>query len=349
MNSYDIPAQVSARRVVRVGSPASLLKVVPGLLGFIPADSLVLIATEHGRVKLSMRYDLPDPPDSDFTAEIIQHAVSVFGSAQIETVIAIGYGPGRLVTPLANALRASALPVREILRVEDRKYWSYLCGDESCCPADGTPFDTTPATDLAGSRVLAARDELAAEVAPQAGDSGESMRQATRRAETHAAQLVAPQAGDSQAARRRRFVASGLDAVAEAIGRCRQDGRPATDQEAAWITVALRDLWVRDDAWARMDPEFKDAHLRLWTDLTRRARPGYASAPAALLAFVAWQAGNGALANVALDRALADDPQYSMAQLLRQVITAGAPPSLARLPMSPEEVSESYRQDEESS
>jgi Domain of unknown function (DUF4192) len=58
--------------------------------------------------------------------------------------------------------------------------------------------------------------------------------------------------------------------------------------------------------------------------------------------FVAWQQGNGALANVALDRALADDPRYSMASLLRQVIDCGAPPSPARLPMTPEEVAASY-------
>lgn len=57
---------------------------------------------------------------------------------------------------------------------------------------------------------------------------------------------------------------------------------------------------------------------------------------------MAWQSGNGALANVALDRALADDPGYSMASLLRQVIDSGAPPSLARLPMTPEEVAASY-------
>jgi hypothetical protein len=50
---------------------------------------------------------------------------------------------------------------------------------------------------------------------------------------------------------------------------------------------------------------------------------------------------------VALDRALADDPQYSMAQLLRQVITAGTPPSLARLPMTPEEVAASYDEAED--
>ena len=54
-----------------------------------------------------------------------------------------------------------------------------------------------------------------------------------------------------------------------------------------------------------MDPEHHAAHARLWTDLTRRACPGYVAAPAALLAFTAWQAGNGALANLALDRALA--------------------------------------------
>jgi Domain of unknown function (DUF4192) len=64
--------------------------------------------------------------------------------------------------------------------------------------------------------------------------------------------------------------------------------------------------------------------------------------PCSLPGFVAWQQGNGALANVALNRALADDPRYSMASLLRQVIDSGAPPSLARLPMAPEEVAASY-------
>ncbi|MGH3190296.1 MAG: DUF4192 family protein [Streptosporangiaceae bacterium] len=65
-------------------------------------------------------------------------------------------------------------------------------------------------------------------------------------------------------------------------------------------------------------------------------------------AFVAWQSGQGALANVALDRALADDSKYSMALLLRQVINAGAPPSMARLPMTPEEVAASYEGAEKS-
>jgi len=92
-----------------------------------------------------------------------------------------------------------------------------------------------------------------------------------------------------------------------------------------------------------MDPGHLAAHRRLWTDVVRRAQPGYVAAPAALLAFTAWQAGDGAVANVALDRALADTPGYTMALLLRDAIAAGAPPSMAVLPMTPEEVAASYR------
>jgi hypothetical protein len=143
-------------------------------------------------------------------------------------------------------------------------------------------------------------------------------------------------------AARQMIAAEGLAAVGAMITRYREGGRFTADYEIARITVALRDLRVRDDAWARMDPGHAEAHQRLWTDVVRRAQPGYVAAPAALLAFIAWQSGHGALANVALDRALADDPRYSMALLLRQVITAGAPPALARLPMTPEEVAASY-------
>jgi hypothetical protein len=96
-----------------------------------------------------------------------------------------------------------------------------------------------------------------------------------------------------------------------------------------------------------MDPAYRDEHLRLWTDITRRARPGYVAPVASLLAFVAWQAGNGALANVALDRAQADDPRYTMAILLRDVINAGTSPRRALLPMTPDEVAASYAETEQ--
>ena len=257
--------------------------------------------------------------------------------------MAVGYGPAELVTPVVDALRAAELPrIADILRVENGRYWSYVC-NEACCPAAGIPFDTAASTGL-GSTPLADRAELAASVAPVSGITSESMRQATRQAEQHTAQLLAKSADRSAA--RHRIAAEGLAEVGAMIARYQDGGGFTTDDEIARITVALRDLRVRDDAWARMDPAFKAQDVKLWTDVTRRAQPRYVAAPASLLAFVAWQSGDGALANVALDRALADDPRYSMALLLRQVMSAGAPPSMARLPMTPEEVAASYDEEE---
>ena len=45
---------------------------------------------------------------------------------------------------------------------------------------------------------------------------------------------------------------------------------------------------------------------------------------------------------VGVDRALDDDPCYSLALLLRGAISSGLPPSMAVLPMSPDEVAASY-------
>ncbi len=340
-------------RIVRVDSPTTLLAVIPHLLGFIPQASVVVIGTgpPRDRIRVTLRYDLPDPPGLGAAADLAAHAAAVIGSQRLDAAVAVGYGPETLVTPVADAIR-EALPragieLQEFLRVEDLRYWSYVCRNEACCPAAGAPLDPEVHSSAAladfGIPVLAGRTALAARVAPLGGIAAESMRQATRRAEQHIAQLVAKVRRSARlGAARQMIAAEGLAAVGAMITRYRDGGRFTTDYEIARITVALRDLRVRDDAWARMDPAHAAAHQRLWTDVVRRAQPGYVPAPAALLAFVAWQSGHGALANVALDRALADDPRYSMALLLRQVITAGAPPALARLPMTPEEVAASY-------
>jgi hypothetical protein len=315
----------------------------------------VVIGTQPPRstIKVTLRYDLPDPPGAGVAADVAAHAVGVLSSQGLTTTVAVAYGPEVLADLVASALRDAArtagIELQECLRVEDGRYWSYVCGDEECCPSEGVPFDASAhsaAAAMAGAErigVLPDRAAVAACVAPLAGIAAESMRQATRRAERHVTQLLAKVRKSARFGGVRHLIAAeGLAAVGAMITTYRAGGRYATDYQIAWVTVALRDLRVRDDAWARMDPAHLDAHRRLWTDVTRRAQPGYVAAPAALLAFVAWQSGDGALANVALDRALADDPRYSMALLLRQVIAAGAPPSLARLPMTPEEVAASY-------
>ena len=86
-------------------------------------------------------------------------------------------------------------------------------------------------------------------------------------------------------AARHMIAAEGLVAVVgRVIAVYRRGYGATTDYEIAWVTVALRDLRVRDDAWARMDPAHRDAHRRLWIDVVRRAQPGHVAAPASLLA-----------------------------------------------------------------
>jgi hypothetical protein len=354
-----VPAGDS-QAAVRIGSPAALLALVPQLLGFDPQMSVVVLGAEppRGRVRLTLRFEVPETPDLALADEIGRRAVGTLMAQGFRAGVAVGYGPGRLVTPVADAVRrqaaGSGFRLAEMLRAEGGRYWSYLCTEPSCCSPDGVPYDVashsvTSAFAGAGAPpVLASREELAALVAPLDGPEGEAMYQATLQATERSGRLVAEAASSGRRGEARRLIASaGLDAVREAIGTYQAGGEFASDDDAAWLSVMLCDLRIRDDAWSRMEPEHKDAHRRLWTDLTRRARPGFVAPAASLLAFVAWQCGNGALANVALDRAQADTPDYSMAKLLREVIDSGAPPRMARLPMTPEEVAASYAADDE--
>jgi hypothetical protein len=343
---------------VRVDSPAGVLAIVPHLLGFRPARSFVVIglAPPAARVKLGFRYDLPDPPDAAAAGAIVAHAIAILARQRITTVILVGYGPGSLVTPVADAFRAAAgkasLTLREVLRAENDRYWSYLCSEPACCPADGVPYDSIahPAATVLASAGLAAypdRESLAQTLAPLKGAAAESMGQATERALARVATLIAEQRQSGNGGDLLRLVVEdGRRAVSEAISVYRGGGQLADDDQIAWLSVVMADLRVRDDAWARMEPDYKEAHRRLWTDVVRRACLQYVPAPASLLAFTAWQAGEGTLANIAIGRALDADPDYSMALLLSDLLDAGVPPSEARLPMTPEEVAESYAQAE---
>jgi hypothetical protein len=347
------PPDTRTPQRVRIGSPLTLLAVVPGLLGFEPADSIVVIGTGQpgAEVQLTLRYDLPGPAVPRGAAAIADGVANIFTVQHITTAAAVAYGPDSAVAPVAEALRARAaeagIALTEVLRAEGDRYWSYVCSNPRCCPPEGTPFDLADhpvarAFAASGRRVLASRQALAATIAPADGAQAAAMRSATRKTERQVAARVGRMAPVRRRIARRRLVAAvGQPMIADAIGRYRA-GDAIGPESAAWLTVALRELRVRDDAWARMLPEYNAAHTRLWADLTRLAQPGYAAAPASLLAFVAWQAGDGALANVALDRALADNQRYSMARLLRRALDSGAPPSVARLPMSPEQVAASY-------
>jgi hypothetical protein len=359
-NAGTLPRVGEATRpdqeVIRVGSPVSLLAAVPVVLGSQPSGpSIAVLGTMPPRFRVAVTVRCDIVPGPGHARAIARYAAGILAEQGVKDACAVGYGPDSLVTPVAGALRAqfaaAGIALREILRAHDGLYWSYVCADPGCCPSRGTEYDLRdhPVTRKYASRVLPSRQELAASVAPAAGEAAEEMRRAVRAARQRASRLAARTAARATQGTlpggttlRGALLAPRLKAVTAAIGLYRSGGKLASPRDAAWLALALTEPEVRDDAWARMLPGHARDHLRLWTDLTVLAPGGYAAAPAALLAFVAWQSGDGALGNVALDRALADDPRYRMAVLIRNALDAGAPPSMARLPMTPEEVAAAY-------
>jgi hypothetical protein len=345
------PAGLAGKVQLQAATPDAVLAVVPHMLGFYPSKSLVVLGLgEQNRVMVTFRYDLPQPPDSELAEDIAEHACYVLGRERICSALLVGYGPEDLVAPVIGAaavrLIGSGVELHEVLRADSGRYWSMLCNDPACCPPGGRSYDpgSHPAAAAMTEAGLAAqpdREALARTLQRPAG-SADVIARATSRALLRLLQLTELGEADGDRDPQLRATRIGRREVQRAIRRYRAGETIDSIEHLAWLAVLAADLRVRDDAWARMDPAYRDHHCRLWTDVLRCAALDYAPAPAALLAFTAWQAGNGVLAAMAVDRALSADPGYSMARLLTGAIEAALPPSAARLPMTPAAVAASY-------
>ena len=117
----------------------------------------------------------------------------------------------------------------------------------------------------------------------------------------------------------------GATAVVD-LGQLYEVGRGSSDPDlVAQVIGRLSDIQVRDFALGIHSEENIDAYWAMWKELLRIAPVGYVAPIAAIFAAVAYESGQGALAHKALDRALIDNPGYSLALLLRRVFSAGWP------------------------
>ncbi len=124
---------------------AGLLAVIPHLLGFTPEQQ-----PRRGRrhafgkaeSEVAFRYDLPDPPERRVPPRRSPRTRRACWYSQHLTGRCGGWvWAGASVTPLADAFRAAApgagVRLHDVLRVEDGRYWSYLCTNPACCPPEG--------------------------------------------------------------------------------------------------------------------------------------------------------------------------------------------------------------------
>jgi len=337
---------------VRIGALGDLVAALPHLIGFRPEESLLAVSLRgsRSRVGLTARVDLPPAGAEDAVLDVLVRSMLTDHPRQVVLVVVSEF-PDPLSRPVRTRMPDGApvaeLPHRELVRdamgrfadagvpvsdvalVRRGRWWSYDCPEDCCAPGAGTPVPsgTSPlaaASALSGQVVEGSRAALTRRIAPVGFLAAAGMAQACTE--------VGREVADRLARLGRDVLADGSwSAVRDAVDRV-GPGSVASlpDRDVARIAWGLRDVEVRDRAMGlALGTDAPGAEV-LWTEVTRRVPPPLDAAPATLLAVTAWVRGDGAMANVALDRALDSEPDHTMALLLRDALGACFRPAEVR-------------------
>jgi hypothetical protein len=360
---------MTSPQTLRIRGLDDLPALVPHLMGFHPTSSLVVLGLrgERSRLVITVRVDLP-PPHASADELVAGATAGLHGleQAQAEEVILLVYprpeddpwiggavGPlphEDLLGELAALLAELGIRIRDMVCVGAQRQRSYLCTSLTCCPPQGRPLrdegttlvDATMAAH--GSAPLESRESLAAQLAPRADD--DPVLLAVRRATARAPMRLVPgpvERADRFVADLRRWDGAPRDTAARA--------RLVATVEHLTATIAARDLLLRA-LTVEADHGLLKLARAVLMESVRCAGPPEVARIAAVLAVCCWVDGDGAAAWVALDRALAADPDHSLARLVATALEQGQPPwvwtsIMARL--SPEELLASDRPDPERS
>jgi len=305
-------------------SPHDLLAAIPFLIGYHPQNSLVLVSLKSDAVGMAMRVDLP----SDIAIESYDLLASHFVREEAEAALVVAYAdinsadPESVLINISAALVRAGIDIKESLIVRDNRFRSMLCTDVACCPPEGTQIPDLDTSRIAAEHVIAGHpmpfenvDGLVQSIAAVPSSFEIGWQDEVQKF------WVSSDVEEVQELQR-----DGATAIIDLAGEYRE-GRGAEDRElVARVIGRLSDIQVRDFALGSHSEESADWYWSMWRDLLRIAPRGFVAPVASLYAALAYERGEGALAHKALDRALHDDDQYSLALLLRRVFTAGWPP-----------------------
>ena len=308
-----------------VKTPHDLLAAVPFLIGYHPTNSLVLISIKSDVLEMAMRIDFPiNPPEGTYQL-LASHLKRDFADgAMIVAYEPSGNSSGEEVLQnAADAVSQLGIPIRELMLVRNRRWRSLLCHDLDCCPIDGQPIE-----DFESSRI-AAEQVANGKILPYSDSEGLSdsisATQLSKDINWNAQVIgfrIDPEDNELNAKQR-----DGAESVMLLADFYIQDGFCKDYDLIARVLGRLSDIQVRDYALGCQDEKTMDAYWAMWRDLLRIAPPKFIAPVASLFAAIAYENGEGALAHRALDRAIEDQPEYSLSRLLRRVFSSGWPPS----------------------
>ena len=294
--------------LLRARTPADIAAFVPLALGFLPEHSVVMVST-GAPGGMQARVDLPhDPDDVDDVVEALLRPARRHG---VREVVVVVYDDDTTVADEAawaihEEFTAAGIEVREVLRVHDDHWYAVLPG-APLAAYRGVPFELAehPFTAQAvfdGRVTHASREALRATIAVDPVLAGE--------VEDEIGAAVPLPAGALGTLARRHLAA----------------GTRFTCAELAAVALTVTAGSLRDEAWACLGRTDARGAVELWSDAVRRLPSPHVAAPAAVLAFAAWLAGDGALAWCAVDRCQAVEPDHSLAGLVAQLLESATSP-----------------------
>lgn len=308
-----------------LSSPEDFLALTPYVVGFHPERAIVVLAHDHLQMLQGFKmFDLTGSPDDPLRLQ--QGMTKLLNKFSVEKVAVIGYGTSSIdpaLDAVHSVLEVMAVETLMFLRAHENRYWHYSCGECGGSQSEGTQYDTTTSTVTTaavynGLTSPPTREELTQTLAPVEGALREQARQATASARAHIEALLDTVDGTHWAREIRIRVPRALHRV--------QAGEALTADEVAFLGILLTSRELRNLAMTYIGSFGEDAHLQLWSEVTRRVEPDYLAAPVTILAFAALRLKRGALAYFALGRALAADPHYRLAFVMRCMQAEGMTP-----------------------
>lgn len=310
------PLRAVRSRTLR--TPEDLLALVPTLFGFGPTESLVLVGI-GGEPGVHARVDLPDSDDAtDAAAGSFATALSQVGCVRVCLVAYTDDASTarEVVAAVGARLEEAGVRVEVGLRADGSRYaLLFADGAEGAeVPYDVTGHPLTAEAVYDGKVVHHDREALAATLDPDPT----AMAAVESAAHQHLDRWGAGRDADAEVRWASRTVREHLAAHT----------LPGPTEAGRLLVAMAVDLRARDALWVETDRGSASAVVDLARHLTCSAPADLRAAPAALLAFAAWLAGDGALAWCALDVCEQVRPDYSMAGLVAHALEKGLPPNV---------------------
>jgi hypothetical protein len=347
---------------IRLRGPGDVLASLPYQLGYHPDDSIVVIALREGAVDLVERLDLPAARDASGASGAL---VAPLVREGFDSVLLIGFeSQAEAASPVMRALSTDLarhrIPVLDRLVVRDGRWFRPDCAT-GCCPGEGIAVpeaaDTPAVADYValGVAPLARRADLAdavradPEISARVSDELRRLRTVTELPPSSVQRLawlslwaticrepvdqpVDELCGAPDVAALVRSLADAELRDAMVAWLC-PGALPLAALDEDLVDALLTTLGPMPDEGRSIEAARAGRRLLVRLEWLARAVPDSDGAPLlTVLASLAWHLGDGTLARVALDRALACAPDYRLAILLDRMVDLGVRPSSGGVP-----------------